>query len=434
LANGLTLWVVSRFDLPYVALSLSVRDAGTFAGLAPAERIDLTAKAIVEGGTFWHDQSVVEPPMLNGEQVRAFSEGAHSRFDLRMVSTELENGVTILGRTVRAPAFGRGNLDDVKLATLKGLQNASSSLDNGLLEMTLRAAVGEESAARLLPSNMAEVRHAELAAVERCYGELFRPETSALVAVGAVTLADLLPLAERELGGWQAKLPRPPEPHREPLRQVSNRARVHFLPQPSSALARVLMLQPAPPSRATNDELAFQLIAEIAAGSLVSRTNLALRHERGITYGVESTLMNGPDFGLMLLSASFESNEAARAVRDLQRTLENLQRAPVSAGELTSAKVALKSELERSAKSNQALARFLAAAFAEGRAADWLGTLPAAISGVTPADVQRAARSYLRPHQLEVGIAGPASLARDLEELGEVDVYQVSRADSDQTR
>jgi zinc protease len=349
---------------------------------------------------------------------------------LRVLDSSLGDGVMILGRTVRAPAFGRGNLDDVRLSELKRMQNASTSLGNGLFEVTLRAALGESVAAQLLGTNMDEVRRSRLEQVERCYRELFRPETSALIAVGDITLAELLPLAEHELGTWQAELPRPASPGQPPPRHLSNRPRVHFIPQLSNGQSHVVLLQPAPASRAVRDELPFLLLAEIAAGAVSSRANLSLRHEAGITYGVEPRILSGPDLGLLMIEASFETSETVRAVADLQRMLQELRDAPVSEAELSLAKVALLAELERRSHDNQALAHYLASAFAEGRSATWLAALPGAIAAVTASDIQRVARSYLRPRQLEIGIAGPATQAAELEILGELELYRVGRSNS----
>jgi zinc protease len=426
LSNGVTLWVVNRPDVPYVALNLVAREAGTSSGAATVERIRFTARSVVEGGTVWVDQKVIKPPQLNGEQVRYWSGPTHSAFQLRVLSTSLPNGLLILGRTLTSPAFGSGNLDEVRIAELKKMQNASNSLDDALFEVTLDAALGKDITERVLGQNMEEVRSASPQAIERCYHELFRPETSALIAVGDVTLEDLLPLAERELAAWHTTLPRPPAPTRAAPRHLSNKVRVHFLPQSSLAQGRVALLQPAPPTQATQDELAFQLLANIAAGSLGSRSYVSLRHTAGITYGVEPAIWGSPELSLLRLDASFEAEEVVRAVKALQQMLEDLQTRPVSDGELSIAKVALLASVERMVHNNTALAQDLGEAFAEGKTPEWLGQVPALVAAISAADLQRVARRYLRPRQLEIGVAGPITLAPELRDLGEIELYQVN--------
>jgi zinc protease len=426
LSNGVTLWVVNRPNVPYVALNLVARDAGTASGAAPGERIHLTARSVVEGGTVWEAQKVVKPPLINGEQLGYWSGPAHSAFQLRVSSESLPQGLQILGRTLRSPAFGRGNLDEMRLAELKQIQDMSNSINDALFEVTLRAALGRAVAAQVLGENMAEVRSVTPQAIERCYHELFRPETSALIAVGDVTLEDLLPLAERELGGWQTPLPRPSSPAPAVPQHLSTKVRVHFLPQSAMTQGRVLLLQPAAPSRgATQDELAFELAADIAAGAISSRSNVSLRHAAGITYGIEPAFWSSPALSLLRIEASFETEEVVRAVGDLQRVLEGLQEKPVSEPELALAKVALLAGLERTVHNNAELAHYLGFVFAEGKAPEWLAQLPALLAVISAADVQRVARRYLRPRQLEIGIAGPVSLAPALQELGDLELYQV---------
>ena len=426
LGNGVTLWVVNRPNVPYVALNLVARDAGTASGAAPGERIHLTARSVVEGGTLWEAQKVVKPPLINGEQLGYWSGPAHSAFQLRVLSESLPQGLQILGRTLRSPAFGRGNLDEMRLAELKQMQDMSNSISDALFEVTLRAALGKVVAAQVLGENMDEVRSVTPEAIEHCYHQLFRPETSALIAVGDVTLEDLLPLAERELGAWQTPLPRPSMPVPAAPQRLSTKVRVHFLPQSAMAQGRVMLLQAAPPTRgATQDEIAFELAADIAAGAISSRSNVSLRHTAGITYGIEPAFWSSPALSLLRIEASFETDEVVRAVSDLQRVLEGLQESPVSEPELSLAKVALLASLERTEHNNAELAHYLGFVFAEGKSPEWLAQLPTLIAAISAADVQSVARRYLRPRQLEIGVAGPVGLAPALQELGELEVYQV---------
>jgi zinc protease len=427
LSNGLLLWVAHRPQLPYVALLLASRDAGTLRGFAPPERIRLTARSLVEGGTVWTDNRVVEPPLINGERIVSWSEPMFSGFGLRVTTGSLENGLTIFGRTLQAPAFGSGNIDDVRVSELKRIQNATNLLSSALFEVTVEAALGEANARELLGTDMDEVRRSGPPWVERCYRELFRPETSALVAVGDVTLAGLLPAVERALGTWQTTAPPPPRASQRDIpKHLSRTRRIHFLPQPDRGQAQVLLLQPAP-AAGSADEPGFMLMAELAIGAVSSRANTSLRHEAGITYGVEPRIVNGPNLGLLLVEASFEASETRRALGDLQRMLGELVQVPVSAAELSLAKVALAARLERQTHGNSRLALALARSFAEGKSAAWLGSLAGALAAVTPADVARVARSYLRPEQLEIGVAGPPALANELADLAEVEVYQVRR-------
>ncbi len=427
LSNGLSVWVVTRRELPYVGLTLALRDAGTSGGVESAELVRVTARAVVEGGTFWQDGLAVDPPSLHGARVQASSQSTFSGYSLRMLSGSLNEGVQLVGRTVRAPAFGRGNLDDVRLHELKRMQDVSSDVSNALWEVTLEAALGEAAAAPYLGKDTQQVRSASVASIERCYGELFRPESSALIAVGDVELSALLPLVERELAAWKGGRPRAKQIVSQPRRILSNSPRVHFLPQRDSGQARVLLLQPAPAAGADADELAFQLMADIAVGALGSRGNISLRHAAGITYGVHPSIISSPELGLLAIEASFEASETVHAVADLQRMLQNLQEKPVAEAELSLAKQASLADLERLAFSNQGLAQYLAFVFAQGLGPNWLAARPAAIAAVTTADIQRVARSYLRPQQLEIAVAGPRALAGELQDLGPVEVYNVRR-------
>lgn len=95
---------------------------------------------------------------------------------------------------------------------------------------------------------------------------------------------------------------------------------------------------------------------------------------------------------------------------------------------LGAAKVAMRAELERLTSSNPTLVHYFATLFAPRRPPSFLAARPAAITAVTAVDIQRVARAYLRPQQLEVAVAGPVVLVNTLENVGEVEVYRVRRS------
>lgn len=433
LSNGLSIWVVHRPQLPYVALSVSSREAGARSGHESSALLGLALRSVIEGGTVWMDQRAIEPPHIDGEGVGYQVEALQSRFQLRVTTAHLSDGIRVLGRTIQSPALDDRDLAEVRAAELERLQDASNELNGALLEILLKAALGD-AAARFLPTHTDEVERATSEALRRCYQAIFTPRSSVLIAVGDLTASQLQPLAEREFGSWNASVPSPRSalesttspPHPAAATYLSLSRRIHLVLQADLGQARVMLLQPGPGTRAAQDELAFELLAEVAFGSR-SRSALGLRHDQGVTYGIDRAIIPGHDLGLLSIHAAFETSETARSITTLLQLLRDLQQRPVSSTELGLAKVALSARLERTLHDNAALSNYLADSFAAGKSPDSLRTLGSSIAAITAADLQRVASRYLRPDQVEIGVAGPPSLGEELSRIGELVAYHIDR-------
>jgi zinc protease len=425
LSNGLTLWVANRPGAPDTSLALVARDGGFLDSTLSAELLRLTTRALVEGGTRWFDGRTVDPPLLNGRRVTAGSGPAWSQLGLHVLSSSLPSAFKILSRTLLHPAFS--DLDAVKFSLLKEAQDRSSSVHAVLLEIASAAAYGQPMAEQLTGVRLDELRRPDLATVQRCYRDVFRPEALALIAVGDVTLPQLRALAEPELGALSGDA-RPQPPGLRPTPPYASRGRrFHFLPQRDRPQAHVLILQPAPATSAVDDDLPFALLAELAIGAVRSRANNSLRHEQGVTYGAHPLVANGKRLGLLVIEADFEEDQAAQAITALLDILEQLWTKPVGVAELTNAKVALRTRLDRAAHDSVGLTQLAADLYASHGTSEQLAALPERLAAVTPADIQRVARKYLRPRDLEIAVAANPPLARELSFLGQFEVYKVER-------
>lgn len=425
LPNGLTLWVANRPGAPDTSLAIVARDGGFLDSALPAELLRLTTRALVEGGTQWFDSRTVAPPLLNGRRVATGSGPAFSQLSLHVLSSSLPSAFKILSRTLLHPAFT--DLDAVKLSLLKEAQDRSVAVDGVLLEITSAAAYGQPLAQQLTGVRPNELRDPALATVQRCYRDVFRPEALALIAVGDVTLPQLQALAEPELGAPSSAAPPQPPSLRQIPPYASRGRRVHFLPQRDRSQAHVLVLQPAPATGAVDDDLPFALLAELAIGAVRSRANNTLRHEQGVTYGTHPRIANARQLGLLVIEASFEEEQAAQAITALLDILEQLSTKLVDAAELTNAKIALRTRLDRAAHSSVGLTQLAADLYASHGSPERLAALPGRLAAVTAADIQRVARKYLRPRDLEIGVAASPRLAQELSFLGQFEAYKVER-------
>lgn len=424
LENGLSIWVVSRPRLPLVTLSFVTRHSGPLESEDPAELIELTNRTIVEGGTTWVDGSVVEPVRVNGQAITTTVHPSHATLGLTVSTRALAWSVKALAQTILAPAWP-GNLNAVRLSELVSLETRST-WSTLLLKATVGAAYGDAIGALFPPLDAARVTDVPVTELRACYERTFKPETSALIAVGDTRLSVVRELAERAFGSWRGT-PRTVTP--SPPKLLSKGRKVHFFPQPERDQAHLSVLQPAPTTLNPEDELPFSLLAELAFGGIRSRAHDRLRHDLGLTYGICPRLIRSRRLGLLAIETSVETGEAAAALRELLSTLETLQQRPVSEEELNRAKLSYLGRFNRQLGDDRELAELLARGFAEERPAHFLTTVSEQLHGVRSDAVHLVAQRYLKPGDAEIGVAGDFSLERPLRSIGEVSRYAVTKQD-----
>lgn len=423
LANGLEVWVIARPGAPSVSMSVVTRGAGRLgaASACSAERLELTARAMIEGGMVWVNGHQVDPPQINGHGVSYAVRYSGTRFEMQVLRSSLEGGLLVLARTLQFPAFAPGQLQPIWLGVLKSLQSESGSRDNLLLRLAAAGTFGEEVAKRLVPARLDEVRDADRAAVERCYRETFTPEHSALLVVGDVTLAETRELAQSLFGGWRRAV-KPLQVKALAVEDAEERV-VHWLVSGEQPQASVLLMQRGPTTDAVADELPFALLSYIAVGQSRSRANITLRHDFGFTYGLRPSLISAPSLGMLMVKAEFETRQTGFAIRELLNTLQQLKDKPVSAAELDDAKHLFISDFPDVTSSNDTLLSAAESLFVYGRAPNWWRGARERLQSMNAQDLLHVARKYLRPSRAAISVYGSASLAHDLDRIGHVELY-----------
>jgi zinc protease len=256
--------------------------------------------------------------------------------------------------------------------------------------------------------------------VQRFHERTYVPEVSALVVVGDASAEQVFALAERHFGSWQRGTAGVPTTAFAPRRQARE---VHAV-LAGGEQSQLYMVQPAV-GTGDPDYHAFELISRIIAGGYDSRSNVALRHELGATYGVRADARGHRRGGHLRLWMSVENAQLYEAASKLRQELARLQDAQVSDAELESAKSAYLSSFELS--STSAVADLLAGLDMQGLSPDWLVGLETHVAAITADQLRALARAHFDPDRASIIAVG--NLYRtlgDLEQLGKVTAYQVT--------
>jgi zinc protease len=233
----------------------------------------------------------------------------------------------------------------------------------------------------------------------------WRPDLTTIAVVGDLSPQRVRETLESAFGSWQASGSKP-DAH---LMAMPPASKGHDYIGTSANQVFIRLGQPAVP-RSSPDYDTFLVLNQILGGSgaFESRLWQELRQKRGLVYSVNSSIQANADRGDFRIELSASPQRVVEAVKFVRQELARFQDEPVSSTELQEAKVRLVSDalLEEASSSGQA--KQLLDILRNDLPPDYYRTLNDRFANITAADVQRVAKTYLKPGSLVEVYAGPA--------------------------
>jgi hypothetical protein len=251
------------------------------------------------------------------------------------------------------------------------------------------------------PETLAAITREDLVAFHQ---QNFVPNNAILAVVGDVTAQEAFDGVNRVFGDWVRrdvplqKFDRPPDPTR----------RVIVVNKPD-AVQTEIRAGHLGVRRNTSDYMALNLAVRILGGEGANRLHQVLRTERSLTYGAEAnfdTLKESGDFRASTNTRSAATGEVVRLIVD---EFWRLQRETVRERELADAKAYLTGNFPLTIETPDAIATQVLNVLFYGLPVEELESFRDRVNMVTPEDVQRVARFYLKPDRLSIVLVGNAS-------------------------
>ncbi len=185
-------------------------------------------------------------------------------------------------------------------------------------------------------------------------------------------------------------------------------------------------------ARRHKDYLALDLAINILGGEGGNRLHRVLRSDRGLTYGASADVNALKDTGNIVADTDTRSEVTGEALRLIVDEFWRLQRQRVQDGELADAQAYLTGSFPLTIETPSAIALQVLNAVFYGLDLNDLQTYRERVNAITPDDIQRVAREYLRPDRLSIVLVGDASVfAKQLAGVGFDQFERIPLADLD---
>lgn len=409
LRNGLRLLVVERRESDALTIALVVPAAGSAFDPPGKEGLaSLVAGTLTRGAGTRSADEVSEATERTGGMM-----GASATADMLVVSAQVlapdaPVAFGLLADAVVRPAFAES---EVALARARaaGLLQAQLSQSTALASRVFDATLyGAHPYGRTAtPATLGALTREDVVGFHRAR---LRPEGALLVVAGALDATQARRLATRAFEGWTG-VPAGETAYRPapPARTGRELVLVH---RPGSVQASVIVgnLTGAP---ADPRQEAFAVGTHLLGAGATGRLFGVLRQQRGWTYGASAAGSQPRDVGAFSARVEARPAVADSAVAELLAQLERMRREPPDSAELRRSRDALVGSFPLKLETAEQVASMVATRWLLGLPADHLSRYRERIAAVSAADVQAAARAFIRPEEALIVVVGDATQLHD---------------------
>jgi predicted Zn-dependent peptidase len=407
LPNGLRILLVESKRQPVVSLALMLSAGDAYDPNGKEGLATIVSSVLTKGaGKRTADQVSSDIEGVGG------SIGASSGPDFMNVRANVlaENAplaFELVADAVARPTFATSEVELARTQTLSALQleeSQPSSLAGRFFAAQLFGA--HPYAKRPTPSTVRSLTTDDLKAFQKAR---LVPNGALLVVAGDISLERVRTLAQSSFGSWTGAAPLVAKHAQPPARSKTEILLVH---RPGSVQSNIIVgnltYAPANPSH-----YALTVGNRILGGGSDGRLFKILREQKSWTYGAYSSATRNHDIGTFEATAEVRNAVTDSALAELLRLEKSLATTPVSSIELEASKGGLVGSLPLQLETAQGIAERVGRFTMLGLPKDFIRTERPRLAAITSAQVQQAAKAYMRPDQSLIVVVGDGAQIYD---------------------
>jgi zinc protease len=403
LPNGMQVMTVLHHEQPAVTMHLLVRAGGAHDPDDKSGLAVLASRLLDQGTTARSAEAIADQIDLIGGSLTTGSGPDRTTVSTVVMKDSFAFGMELLADVVRNPAFHPDEMERQKEQLISSLQVNVGDPDYVASIVFDRLVYGLHPYGKPgsgTPESLASVTRDDLREFHRRY---FVPNNVILAIVGDVTRDEAFAMAQKTFGDWpRATVPAPAAVDPPPPTR-----RVIVIDKPDSVQTEIRMGGLAIP-RKHDDFMAWNLAIRILGGEGANRLHRVLRSERGLTYGASADTRALKQAGDYVAETDTRTETTVEALNLMAGELLRLRDQPVSERELGDAQAYVAGSFPLTIETPVDIAsQVLHAVFYE-LPLDEISTYVERVRAITPRDVQRVARQYIRTDSLSVVLVGNA--------------------------
>jgi zinc protease len=423
LANGLTVLVVERHELPLLTASLVTTTGGAADPANRAGLYSLTSDLMTKGTKTRSATQIAQQIETLGGSIGSNADWDGSTVSIDVKADQAGPALAILADVAQHPAFAAEEIERARVQAIDGVNVTIKDPSRLAGLVSARTVYGDLPYGHALSGTPASLKAITRSDIVGAYRAAWSPSNATLVMVGDITPTAARALAERNFGTWglfaNAK-------GRSLFGRATTRGaltivdwskpasppRVVVVDMPGAGQAGVVVGRLAI-ARSDPSYYPAAVANTILGGGFSSRLNQEIRIKRGLAYGAGSSLSARRDGGSLSGRTSTKNPSAPETVAIIAAEMKRMGAEPVTASELDTRKAVLIGGFGRATETTGGIAGTLAGYVEQGVPVTELQRYIPAVSAVDPAAVQRAAAALMDPARASIVVVGDAKLFVD---------------------
>jgi zinc protease len=414
LPNGLQVVLVSHQEQPSVSVRMIVRAGAAQDPKGKMGVAMLTATLLDQGAGKRTAEQIADAIDFVGGILTTGAGTDLTYISAVVLKDSLPLALELISDVVRRPTFAQQELDRQRQQALSGMKVSAEDPEAVANQVIDRLIYGFHPYG--LPGNgtvesLSSITRGDVADFHKQY---YVPNNALIAVVGDVNPDEAMAGLTKAFGDWaQGTVPTfqpvdPPQPTK----------RVIVVDKPDAVQTEIRIGQIGIPRRHA-DFLAMDQAVKILGGEGANRLQQVLRSQRGLTYGASADLETYKTTGGIVAETDTRTDATAEVLRLAVDEFYKLQRERVYEGELEGAQAYLAGHFPLTIETPDAIATQVLNQLFYELPLEELQTYPERVRSVSPDDVQRIARNYLRPDRLAVVLVGNAEgFMKDLKGVG----------------
>ena len=415
LDNGLKVFVVENHKLPRVAFSLVIDREPLFEG----DKAGMTGFVgeMLMGGTQTRtkDQLDEEVDFIGA----SLSAGSTSLYASSLKKHQ-DKILDLVADVLFNPIFPQDELDKLKKQALTGLAAAKDNPDAISGVVTNALVYGKDHP---YGENQTEETTERITVddIKTYYETYFKPNIAYLAIVGDINENEAKKLVDQYFGNWESGSA-PAPVYEDPI--APNNIQVGLVDRSASVQSVIKLGYPLEMSPKNEDFLSTRVLGYILGGGFNSRLNMNLREEKGYTYGARSSIGSDRLITSFSASTSVRTEVTDSAIHEMIYEIRNITENGITEEELEEAKANLSGSFGRSLENPSTIASFAVNIARYDLPEDFYSTYLQRLNALTVADINAAAKKYIKPDNMHITIVGNGNEIRgNLSQFGEVTLY-----------
>ena len=414
LPNGLKVRFVAYGAVPKVAVRLVTQTGNIDEGENEVWLADLTGTMMEEGTTSRSAQQIARDVAMMGGSLDIGVGTNQTTIGTEVFSESATDAVKLVAEVARSPLFPESDLARLKGDMARNLSIQRSQPGPLAAEKFSEVLYGKHPYGRMFPTEQA-LQSYTLDQVRSFHARNFGAARSFLYVIGRFDAPAVEQAIRQNLGEWKAGAPAT-KPQVTPVA-----ARSLYLIDRPGAVQSTLQIG-LPVIDATNPEyLSLQVMNALLGGSFGSRITSNIREQKGYTYSPGSAVASRLGAAAWSETADVTTNVTGASIKEILFEINRLRDEPPTSEELRGIQNYLAGTfvLRNSARNN--IGAQLAFLDLYGLSEDYLRNYVQNVYALTPADIQRMAKTYIDRAKLPIVVVGDRpKVAEQLKPYGEI--------------